>query len=42
MSWSEFCGCVMAFSAACQWHMVVQYCCDSGSINKLFGKCFFE
>ena len=24
MSWSE---CVMAFSAACQRHMVVKYCC---------------
>ena len=36
MSWSECCGCAMAFSAACQWHMMVQYCCDSDSINKLF------
>ena len=23
MSWSECCGCVMAFSAACQRHMMV-------------------
>ena len=28
------------FSAACQRHMIVQYCCDSGSTNKLFCKCF--
>ena len=40
MSWSECCGCAMAFYAACQWHMMVQYCCDSGSTNKLFCKCF--
>ena len=26
----------MAFSTACQRHMMVQYCCDSGSTNKLF------
>ena len=31
---------VMAFYAACQWHMMVQYCCGSGSTNKLFCKCF--
>ena len=31
--------CVMAFSAACQCHMIVQYCCDSGSTNKLFYMC---
>ena len=31
---------VMAFSAACQRHMMVQYCCDSGSTNKLFSMCF--
>ena len=24
------------FSAACQRHMMVQYCCGSGSMNKLF------
>ena len=30
MSWSECCGCVMAFSAACLQHMMVQYCCGSG------------
>ena len=29
-----------AFSAACQRHMMVQYCCGSGSTNKLFCKCF--
>ena len=23
-------------SAACQWHMMLQYCCDSGITNKLF------
>ena len=40
MSWSECCGCAMAFYAAYQWHMMVQYCCDSGSTNKLFCKCF--
>ena len=37
MSWS---GCVMAFYAAWQRHMMVQYCCGSGSINKLFCMCF--
>ena len=36
MCWSERCGCAMAFSAACQRHMMVQYCCGSGSSNKLF------
>ena len=36
MSWCECCGCVMEFSVACQRHMMVQYCCDSGSKNKLF------
>ena len=30
MSWSE---CATAFSAACQRHMMVQYCCGSGSTN---------
>ena len=30
----------MAFYAACQRHMMVQYCCDSGITNKLFCKCF--
>ena len=39
MSWSECCRCV-AFSAACQRHIVVKYFCDSGSSNKLFCKCF--
>ena len=41
MSWSECCGCAMAFYAACQWHMMVQYCC--GSTNKLFcNECKFR
>ena len=40
MSWSECCGCAMAFHSACQLHMMVQYCCGSGSTNKLFCKCF--
>ena len=31
---------VMAIYAACQRHMMVQYCCGSGSTNKLFLKCF--
>ena len=34
------CGCVMAFSAACQQHMMVQYCCGNGITNKLFCMCF--
>ena len=37
MSWSE---CSMDFYAACQWHMMVQYFCGSGSTNKLFCMCF--
>ena len=41
MSWSQCCGCVMAFSAACKLHMMVQYCCDSGSTNKLFFRASF-
>ena len=40
MSWSECCGGVMAFSAACLRHMMVRYCYGSGSTNKLFCKCF--
>ena len=40
MSWSECCGCVIAISAACQRHMMVLYCCGSGSTNKLFCMCF--
>ena len=28
------------FYAACQRHMMVQYCCDSGITNKLFCMCF--
>ena len=31
MRWSECCGCAMAFYAACQRHMMVHYCCGSGS-----------
>ena len=38
MSWSECFGCVMAFYAACQRHMMVQYC--SGSTIKLFRSSF--
>ena len=40
MSRSVCCGCVMAFSAACQRHMMVQFCHDIGSINNLFCMCF--
>ena len=36
MSWSECCGRVVAFYAACQRHMIEQFCCGSGSTNKLF------
>ena len=36
MSWSGCCGCAMAFSAACQRYVMVQYCCGSGSTKKLF------
>ena len=35
MSRSECCGCAVAFYAACQRHMMVQYCHGSGSTNKL-------
>ena len=42
MSWNECCGCVVAFSAACHRYMMVQYCCDSGSTNNLFCKCFLH
>ena len=28
------------FYVACQRHMMVLYCCGSGSANKLFCKCF--
>ena len=34
MRWSECCGCVMAFSAAHQRHMMLQYSCGSGKTNK--------
>ena len=30
----------MAYNAACQRHMMVQYCCGSGSTDKLFCRCF--
>ena len=40
MSLSECCGCAMAFYVACQQHMMVQYCCGSGSTNMLFCMCF--
>ena len=30
------CECVMDFHAECQCHMMVLYCCGSGSTNKLF------
>ena len=40
MRWSECFGCVMAFTAACQRNVMVQYCCGSGSTNKLFRMCF--
>ena len=40
MSWSEYCGCAMAYHAACQRHMMAQYCCGSGSTNKVFCKYF--
>ena len=37
----ELSWCVIAFSAACQRHMTVQYCCGSGSTNKLFLSAFY-
>ena len=40
MSWSECCGCVMAFSAACQRHMMVLLCCVRGITNKLLCRYF--
>ena len=40
MSWSECFVYVMAFSAACQRHMMVQYCCDSGSTLNMSCMCF--
>ena len=39
VSWTECCGCAIALYAACLWHMMVQYCCGSGSTNKLFSRC---
>ena len=42
MSWSDCCGCAIAFSAAYQRHMMSQYCCGSGSSNKLFSRCFLH
>ena len=40
MSWSECCRYAMALYAECQRHMMVQYCCGSGSTNNLFCMCF--
>ena len=40
VSCSEWCGCAMAFYVACQRHMMVQHCSESGSTNKLFCRCF--
>ena len=31
---------MMAFSAECRRHIMVLYCCCSGSTNKLFCNCF--
>ena len=42
MSWSACCGCSMACYAACQRHMMEQYCCGSGSTNKLLCMCFLN
>ena len=43
MSWSKSCGCPMTFSATCRQHMMVQYCCGSGSTNKpLFSASYFD
>ena len=36
MSWSERHGCAMALYAACQRHMMVQYCCGRGSTTSHF------
>ena len=33
-------GVQLFFYAAWQWHLMVQYCCGSGSTNKLIWKCF--
>ena len=37
MSWSECFGYAMAFSAACQRHILVQHCCGSGN-----AKCSYD
>ena len=42
MGLSECCLCATAFYAACQRHMMVQYCCGSGSTNMLFCRCFLH
>ena len=42
MSWSQCCGSVIAISAAYQWHIMVQCCCDSGSTNKLSCVSYFH
>ena len=36
MSWRACCGCVIAFSAAYQRHIMVQYNYGSGSTNMVF------
>ena len=42
MVWAgpSYAGVWFVSSAACQWHMMVQHCCDSSSTNKLFCRCF--
>ena len=38
----EWCGCAMAFYAACQRHMMVMYCWSTGGPNKLYCMCFLH
>ena len=42
MSRCEWCGCAMAFYAACQRHIMVMYCRITGGPNKLFCMCFLH
>ena len=42
MNWSESCWCVTVSSAAYQRHMMVNFCCESGSTHKLFCRCFLH
>ena len=42
MSRSDCSGCVMAFTAACQCHIMVQYCCGSGSTSYLENASYFD